>query len=109
MFRPENITLGKRGQNRSRLEILSDMLTVVKPGACRTHVMYRANLSHKQLNKYLEFLEANGLVQPITRANGKNGYELSKKGARFLKDYSNLMSYFDRKIVKPSEMRTAST
>lgn len=49
---------------RGRLEIMIDIMTVIKRGARKkTHVMYRSNLSQRTLDKYLDFLMSYSYVE----------------------------------------------
>ena len=50
------------GQYRKRLEIIADILSVVRGGAKKTRIMYQANLSYRLLALYLEFVKEAGLV-----------------------------------------------
>ena len=69
------------GKYRDRLQIIADILCVVRGGAKKTHVMYRANLSFTLLKRYLaEVLEA-GLV---SRDDEEDGYRLTGRGRSFL-------------------------
>jgi predicted transcriptional regulator len=68
------------GKYRDRLQIIADILSVVRDGAKKTHVMYQANLSFTLLKRYLtEVLEA-GLV----RCDDEDGYRLTRRGQSFL-------------------------
>jgi len=61
--------------------------------------MYRANLSHRQLEKYLSFLEENGLIRKLADdVSGGHSYEATEKGIGFLKDYSHLSGYFETQL-----------
>jgi predicted transcriptional regulator len=54
--------------------------------------MYRANLSHRQLERYLEYLEKNGMLEEV--ADGKvNLFQITEKGIEFLKDYGRMSRY----------------
>jgi predicted transcriptional regulator len=55
--------------------------------------MYRANLSHRQLEKYLTFLETNGMLERLLDEDGVLKYRVTQKGIEFLKDYERLSSY----------------
>jgi len=55
--------------------------------------MYRANLSHRQLEKYLSFLEKNGMLERIIDESGTMLYQITSKGVEFLKDYAKLSGY----------------
>jgi len=72
------------GKYRGRLEIIADILSVIRDGAKKTHVMYQANLSHTLLSRYLnEVLEA-GLVT----VDNKDSYRLTRRGQNFLDRFS---------------------
>ena len=88
---PEN-DIRAASQNRTRIEILASILNVSNNGALKTHIMYKANLSHKQLEKYLKFLLANGLLEELVDDEGRF-YQVTQKGIEFLKDYSKLSSH----------------
>jgi len=80
--------------NRTRVEILASILKVASNGALKTHIMYRANLSHRQLEKYLAFLEERGLLAQVTDDGGNRRYEITQKGCDFLREYSHISGYF---------------
>ncbi len=57
--------------------------------------MYKANLSHKQLEKYLSSLLSDGLMTQIVEPDtGGRWYQVTEKGNEFLKDYIKLPSHF---------------
>lgn len=99
------------GKYRDRLEIIADILSVVcVKGAKQTHVMYQANLSFKQVSKYLkELLEAHLIT------HNDNIYEITSKGEEFLitfaeycrlqNDLENLLKLINsRKTVLEKEL-----
>jgi predicted transcriptional regulator len=80
--------------NRTRVEILASILQVASKGALKTHIMYQANLSHRQLEKYLVFLEERDLLaQGIDEDLGNRIYRITEKGFDFLQEYSHLSGY----------------
>ena len=84
--------------NRTRVEILGSILNVAGSGTLKTHIMYRANLSHRQLEKYLTFLEDKGLLMRfVDEETGTNMFKVTQKGIEFLKEYTHLSEYFGRK------------
>lgn len=66
---------------RSAIEIIYEMLMVCRAGANKTAVMYRSNLSHDQLVRYLGFLETQGLIH----RNDQGRYLLTQQGDETLK------------------------
>jgi len=81
--------------NRTRVEILASILKVASSGALKTHIMYKANLSHRQLERYLGFLEERGLLaQGVDEGMGNRIYRITDKGCDFLREYSHVSGYF---------------
>ncbi|MGA8904668.1 MAG: winged helix-turn-helix domain-containing protein [Candidatus Bathyarchaeia archaeon] len=78
--------------NRTRVEILAKILQVAGNRILKTHIMYRANLSHRQLEKYLALLQENGLLEQVVGEDGTM-YRATEKGNEFLKDYVRLNSH----------------
>jgi predicted transcriptional regulator len=84
--------------NRTRTEILASILNVADRGTLKTHIMYKANLSHRQLEKYLTFLENEGLlVEFEDEETGTTLYKVTEKGIEFLNGYTRLSRYFNQK------------
>ena len=79
--------------NRTRVEILANILQVASNRTLKTHIMYRANLSHRQLEKYLSFLETNGMLEQALDEDGVIKFHVTQKGIDFLKDYQRLSTY----------------
>ncbi|HTZ42021.1 MAG TPA: winged helix-turn-helix domain-containing protein [Candidatus Omnitrophota bacterium] len=67
------------------MDIISDMLNIIRErgGSIKpTHLMYKANLSHKQMKSYLDELMKKNLVQ--TSVPGKeNRIVITKSGVEF--------------------------
>jgi len=84
------ITKGK-GENRTRLNIIADILEVAMDEPLKTHIMYRANLSHAQLESYLNSLLEMGFFTVVTDpTDARPRYRVTEKGLQFLKDYARL-------------------
>ena len=89
--RPEQIG------NRTRVDILATILKVASNGALKTHIMYKANLSHRQLEKYLAFLEEKGLVMRHTDEYASTRvYRVTEKGFDFLREYSHISGFLGK-------------
>jgi predicted transcriptional regulator len=76
------------GQHRTSLQILAEILRIVRPGARKTRIMYQANLSFMMLKKYLDFaLETELVACPETRGC----YFATPKGHEFLERYDKFL------------------
>lgn len=72
-------------KQRSVLRINLDVLNAVREegDAKPTHILYKANLSHERLVKYLDDLTAKGLI--VVKQEGDNRtYRITPKGIGFL-------------------------
>jgi predicted transcriptional regulator len=84
----EEQRLKTRFKNRNRLGIVANILTIAKPGALKTHLMYKANLSYTMLRDYLKFLLDNGLLSEASYPEDRvTLYRTTEKGTRFLESY----------------------
>jgi predicted transcriptional regulator len=77
---------------RGRLEIMFAILSLCNnTPSKKTHVMYKCNLSFKQLDMYLKFLINLGFLRVVDEDN----YLTTEKGREFIKGYQNIKSLFD--------------
>lgn len=74
-------------KDRSRTDIVSQILEAANGGARKTKIMYKAYLSHAQLKEYLSVLLENGLLE---FEKGTQTYKTNSKGLHFLKTYSQI-------------------
>ena len=83
----------KTTKYRSELKILVDILNVIKQEkeTKPTKILYRANLSHDRLNKYLEKLMSMDLVNEIIIES--RAYMLTEKGHEFLKEFNKFEKF----------------
>jgi predicted transcriptional regulator len=72
------------GSYRRRLDIIADILSVVRQNAKKTQIMYQANLSYRLLTRYLNEIVKASLVR-FDREN--RFYMLTSKGRDFLEKY----------------------
>ena len=79
-------------RKRSDVDIIASILGEVHKGAKKTRIMYRCNLSHRQLQAYLKFLLDINLLMSISeeRENKTNFYQATTKGRNFLDAYCKL-------------------
>jgi len=71
--------------NRSRFEITAEIMKECLLPQCKTHIMYKGNLSFAQTNAYLTMLTTRGL---LTHDNGR--YETTAKGRQFISAYNQI-------------------
>jgi predicted transcriptional regulator len=98
LFKAELISLlvqtRKRSSNthRGRLDIIADILEASYNETKKTYLMYRCNLSFKQLKYYLVFLLKNGLLCTVINNGNLNpgAFKITDKGKKFLKAYKGL-------------------
>jgi len=82
-------------RKRNRVEIMHDMLKIIqeKGGKIKkTHLMYKANLSHKQMKAYLDELMKSSLIE-----NDESGKSIllciTKKGREFFVQYTQVREF----------------
>jgi predicted transcriptional regulator len=76
---------------RSRTDIAAAILQIVKDGAIKTHIMYRAFMSYPQLTEYLAMLQETGMLE----FDGEQKlFITTAKGERFLHMHENLEKMF---------------
>ena len=81
-------------KNRSRMEILYDIVSASKSPAKKTNLMYKSNLSFKQLELYLGFLIEQGLIEVRPEESGSGRmYGATSRGFQFSKLFEDLQGY----------------
>jgi predicted transcriptional regulator len=87
------------GSYRNRLDIIADILFVVKRGSAKkTQIMYGANLSYAVLTKYLAEVVKACLIR---FESGTRCYVLTEKGKEFLeryREYSRRNKHVERQL-----------
>lgn len=83
---------GVSNSHRGNFDIIADILDASCGGAKKTNLMYRCNLSFKQLKYYSRFLLRNGLLclSCGVRESETGIFEVTEKGREFLKAYRGL-------------------
>ncbi|HLA23242.1 MAG TPA: winged helix-turn-helix domain-containing protein [Candidatus Nanoarchaeia archaeon] len=82
-------------RKRTRMDIMHDILKSVqdKGGEIKkTHLMYKANLSHNQMKIYLNELMNSGLLES-KNSEKKNSIIITKKGRNFFSQYKQVMEF----------------
>ena len=73
--------------NRSRTEIVGNILDASNGGASKTKIMYTAFLSYNQLKEYLSVLIENNLIEYL---DGTQTFKTTEKGLNFLKMHNEM-------------------
>ena len=79
----------ERKNNRGKIQIMGDVLSLATSGIKKTHIMYKANLSYEQVHLYLEELISKRLIEQDVSADG-GVFRTTEKGRDFLSYYSHL-------------------
>ncbi len=77
-------------RRRSDIEIIADMLEVGENGAGKTEIMYSANMSYAQIQKYLGYLMAQGFVDKMKMGNPSVTYQVTDSGLKLLELISRI-------------------
>jgi predicted transcriptional regulator len=82
-------------RRRSNIEIIADMLRVGENGAGKTEIMYSANMSYSQIQKYLEYLVNQGFINRMEMDNTMVAYQVTDSGLKLLKVIDALMGMLE--------------
>jgi predicted transcriptional regulator len=74
-------------KNRSRTEIVGNILDSANGGATKTKIMYKAFLSYGQLKEYLSILIENNLIEFL---DGTQIFKTTEKGLNYLKKHNEM-------------------
>ena len=79
-------------RKRSDIDIIAKILSEANKGTKKTRIMYRCNLSHKQLQIYLQLLlDMKFLMTTQNKEDPKmNNFRTTSEGFRFLAAYRTL-------------------
>ena len=74
-------------KNRSRTEIVSNILEAANGGVTKTKIMYKAFLSYNQLKECIAILIENNLIEYL---DGTHKFKTTEKGLNFLKMHNEI-------------------
>ncbi len=77
-------------RRRSDIEIIADMLKVGENGAGKTEIMYSANMSYAQIQKYLGYLIGQGYIDKMKMGNPSVTYQVTDSGLKLLQLINDL-------------------
>jgi predicted transcriptional regulator len=91
---PSSVAKNNRFRNRSKMSLIANILRIAEKGIPRTHLMYKANLSHRMLRNYVPFLIQQGLLEEVTNEPSCRStvYRTSRRGNEYLETYSALLN-----------------
>ena len=67
------------------------MLRVGENGAGKTEIMYSANMSYAQIQKYLGFLMSHGFISKMAIGNPSVTYQVTDSGLKLLKSIDSVI------------------
>jgi len=71
------------------------MLKVGENGAGKTEIMYSANMSYSQIQKYLAFLIRHGFITKLKVGNPTVTYQVTEQGLSLLKSIDTVLEVLD--------------
>jgi len=80
-------------RRRSNIEVIADILRLGEAG--KTEIMYSANMSYFQLQKYLYFLLQLKLIDKVTVGNPIVTYRVTRKGLRLLRQIDSILEMLE--------------
>ena len=78
-------------RRRSNIEIIAEMLKVGENGAGKTRIMYGANMSYTQIQKYLGFLINRGFIDGVKIGNPSVTYRVTESGLKLMESIKGVM------------------
>jgi predicted transcriptional regulator len=82
-------------RRRSNIEIIADMLRIGENGAGKTELMYSANMSYAQIQKYLGFLLSHGFISKVKLGNPSVSYQVTEKGGELLRNIDGIVEVLE--------------
>jgi predicted transcriptional regulator len=98
----EMMVTPERKNNRGRIQIMGDVLTLGTSGIRKTHIMYKANLSYEQVHLYLGELIGKRLIEQDVSPDGVV-YRTTEKGREFLLHYTRVVELLEDEARQESE------
>ncbi len=83
---------------RTKMDIINDMLHSIQEKGGRikpTHLMYKANLSHKLLSSYLDELIGKEMIGKVDGQSGNQYIILKDRGIEFLNHFRKMKEFQD--------------
>jgi predicted transcriptional regulator len=87
--------------NRSRTEIVRNILDAANGGTTKTKIMYIAFLSYGQLKEYLSILIENNLIEYL---DGTHQFKTTEKGLKLLKIHNEMTQLLQATTIKNDKL-----
>lgn len=78
-------------KRRSNIEIIADILRTGEHGAGKTEIMYSANMSYTQTQRYLSFLLEKDFLQKVNLGGTLTAYRVTDTGKGLLQTIDSLI------------------
>ena len=88
-------------RNRSRFEIIAEILRKLREPTVKTNIMSHCNMNSAQSGQYLNFMRSNDLIQ-IDGISGKVTYQRTEAGREFLGLFNQMALLLDPSLSAPS-------
>ena len=87
--------------HRGRFDIMANILDSSIDGAKKTQLMYKCNMSFKQLEAYLNLLTEKKLINRRVHKGNRDPivYEITEKGHSFLRFYGSLKALLTDQLL----------
>jgi len=77
------------------MQVIADILRVIESedGMTKpTHILYKANLSHKLLKDYINTLLQKGFIEVVIEKN-RTYYKITEKGKNFINEFRKIEKF----------------
>lgn len=84
-------------ERRDRLDIIKDILESIRDrgGTIKpTHLLYKSNLSHDSMKRYVDELMNKGMVKEELKTGSKL-FTITDRGLKFLEEYHQIKEFTD--------------
>ena len=78
---------------RSNIQVIADILRLGQAG--KTEIMYSANMSYTQIQKYLGFLISHGFIDKVEVGNPVVKYTVTDQGRSLLRSIDTVLEVLD--------------
>jgi len=93
---------------RGFIEIISDILECLTESQLKkTHIMYRCNLDHRVIKKYLLVVESLGLVQKSNE--DRTLYVITQKGLQYRHEFKSFFAMIENDLENISNQQKVPT